>query len=77
MMDVRKICNCGKPSRYIHMNNDTVASSCNKHFVCPTYDELVKKNQELTRELHKKSALLDKIKSVFVDLGVQNVTITD
>lgn len=66
-------CNCGRPVRYTHMKVDGVVMSCNKHTVCPTYDELVKINQELTRELYKKTALIDKIRFMLVELGVQNV----
>lgn len=73
MVGLENKCNCGRPVRYTHMKVYGVVMSCNKHTVCPTYDELVKTNQELTRELLKKTALLDKIKSVLVELGVQNV----
>lgn len=73
MVGLENKCNCGRPVRYIQMKGDVEVMSCNKHIACPTYDELVKTNQELTRELLKKTALLDKIKSVLVELGVQNV----
>lgn len=72
-MDVREKCNCGKPARYMHMKVDGEVMSCNKHTVCPTYDELVKTNQELTSELYMTSALIDKIRFVLVELGVHNV----
>jgi hypothetical protein len=71
MSSLDQKCNCGRPVKYAHIKDGGGhVMSCNKHIVCPTYEELVKTNQELTRELYKKCALLDKIKSVMADLGV-------
>lgn len=44
IFDPSEKCNCGKPVRYMHGGK---GSSCNKHMICPTYDELLKKNKEL------------------------------
>lgn len=33
-------CNCGKEVRYEHIVDGERVGSCNKHVVCPPYDEL-------------------------------------
>lgn len=53
-------CGCGKPTRYMVGNPDVL--SCNKHFRCPTYDELgeMAKNRYLAlRELVEAGEIAD------------------
>jgi hypothetical protein len=46
-MNLNDCCNCGKPVRYTHLNNGEVVGSCNKHRVCPTYEELLEQINKL------------------------------
>lgn len=60
-------CNCGRPARYIRMNSDGVETvTCNKHMVCPTYNELVDANKELTKKLSEFYKIRDSLN------GLQN-----
>lgn len=55
-------CNCGKPGRYSHFQGDVEVLSCNKHIVCPTYNELVEHMESLKteiRELNEEITLYD------------------
>lgn len=47
-MDSPQLCNCGKPIRYTHRKDGKITYSCNKYGVCPSYDELLARVQELT-----------------------------
>ena len=60
-------CACGRDNRYVHFVNGDEVYSCNKHIVCPTYDEL----EERIRELNKEIALLEQDKFKLME------TITD
>lgn len=40
-MSLNDYCNCGKTVRYTHIKNGEAVGSCNKHRVCPAYEELL------------------------------------
>jgi hypothetical protein len=44
-------CNCGRDSRYLHKVGEEEVMSCNKHIVCPTYEELLLKRDEYHRDM--------------------------
>ena len=48
---MNNLCNCGRETRYSHIVNGKNVESCNKHFVCPTYDELIEHNRELNMQI--------------------------
>ncbi len=40
-------CNCGRDIRYAHVKG----KSCNKHYICPPYEEVEEKRDEYHRAL--------------------------
>ena len=44
-------CNCGKEVKYMIVRDGEEFNSCNKHMVCPTYQELSERVAELNHEL--------------------------
>lgn len=48
-------CNCGRDGRYTHYDTETgnTAISCNKHIVCPPYEELEQANKDLVSDLSR------------------------
>jgi len=47
------VCNCGRQIRYSHLKDGVNVGSCNKHIICPTYEEL-------QRDLHAANVHLSK-----------------
>lgn len=44
-VDTLVTCGCGNPVRYSHFRDGVEVMSCNKHIVCPTYDELIERSK--------------------------------
>lgn len=44
-------CNCGRDIRYSHFQQGVEVGSCNKHIVCPPYDELEEQIRMLRQEI--------------------------
>jgi len=66
-------CNCGKPSRYLHTDEDgNQVYSCNKYYICPTYDELVAKLDVVLVENIKLRAFRNKINEL-INLTAEGV----
>lgn len=49
MFDFNK-CNCGREVRYSHFKDGNKVMPCNKHQVCPTYEELENQLKSLRRK---------------------------
>ena len=54
------LCNCGRLAKYLHPATDE--SSCNKRFVCPTYDEQ-------TQTIHDLKTTLSEVMDISVRLS--------
>lgn len=61
-----KKCNCGRDVRYTHIVDGKEFWSCNKHILCPTYDELIEEVRngrlELAKSNKKLKTLIDVMK---------------
>lgn len=61
---MNNLCNCGQPIRYSH---GVGGESCNKYFVCPTYEELRKERYEVRQLNGVYLAALTKIHEIDED----------
>jgi hypothetical protein len=59
-----QLCGCGRPVRYIVLNGDGTADSCNKYMRCPTWDELHEQNKELRGKLAQYETLMKLFKDL-------------
>jgi len=46
MLETFEQCNCGKPVRYTHHTEGGDMGSCNKYFVCKTYEQLLQEKEK-------------------------------
>lgn len=58
------LCNCGKPTRYSRMVDGEERSSCNKHMMCATYEQLRERLQTTMNMMLSYEVVLQKMASV-------------
>lgn len=51
-------CGCGRDLRYSHYKDDIEVMSCNKHYVCLTYEEQSKKINMLMSQSHNRKVYI-------------------
>jgi hypothetical protein len=59
------LCGCGRQIRYSHFKNGVEVGSCNKHIVCPTYDELSENLRIANNKLSKYQKAINDIDDYF------------